>query len=121
MKRLPVFPLIVFALWPCLVPLAMGQEALYSQRQGESLYYEPAHFVWLHAENEQLRQDDLLPLLSRQRVVILLEQPDDLQSRNVQTFLDHPPASFPAIESTLFTCDYQTPTKTFSKILFCLR
>jgi hypothetical protein len=103
MKRSQVFPrvfvVLTLSILSCLLPLAIAQEALYSQRQGESLYYEPEHFVWLHAENEQLRQEDLLRFLSRQRVVIILEQPDDLQSRNVQTFLENPPATLPAVET----------------------
>jgi len=74
MKRLHVFPqvfaVLTLSVLSSLLPLVIAQEALYSQRQGESLYYEPEHFVWLHAENEQLRQEDLLRLLSRQRVVI---------------------------------------------------
>jgi hypothetical protein len=94
-----VFALLLLHFLPSLVSPAGSQEALYSQREGESLYYEPEHFVWLQAKDQGLQQEDLLPVLSRQRVVIVLEQPVAQQSRNVQTFLENPPTAFPAIDT----------------------
>lgn len=106
MKRYARLSQCLLSLAMCLVPFAvtistpaLAQQALSPQQDNQSLYYDPEHFVWLHVENDRLQQDDLLPLLSYEHVVIVLEQPDDLHARRVQVLLDNPPAGLPEIDT----------------------
>jgi len=80
---------LAFTLLTFTLP-ASGQEPLYYQRE---------HFVWAHVEKDRFKQQDLLPFLSRQRVVILLEQPDGSQEERMRAFREHPPAGFPEIDT----------------------
>ncbi|WP_179137499.1 hypothetical protein [Candidatus Entotheonella palauensis] len=50
-------------------------------------------------KNDQMQRQALLPLLSRQQVVIVLEQPTDEQKRNVEAFLHALPETLPKIDT----------------------
>jgi hypothetical protein len=78
---------------------AFAQSQIGLNRGEKSLYYQREHFVWIHVENDRFKQEDLFPFLSRQRIVIVLEQPEDSQKERVQNFLKKPPEGFPEIET----------------------
>ncbi|MGQ4808724.1 hypothetical protein NKDENANG_02112 [Candidatus Entotheonellaceae bacterium PAL068K] len=98
MKRFVFIFSIIYILSFIFLSSAFPQTTLYSQQKYQNLHYKPGHFIWLHVENGRLQRDDLLPFLSRQHVVIVLEQPDDVQKRRVQAVLENPPAAFPEID-----------------------
>lgn len=75
---------------------AHGQTSM-STRRTDALHYKPEHFVWARVKNDRLQRENLLSLLSRQQVVIVLEQPTDQQKRDILTFLKSPPATLPEI------------------------
>lgn len=81
-----------------LASVAFGQAALSTPRERE-LYYKPEHLVWARIQNDQLQQQQLFPLLSRQQMVIVIEQPTDDQKRQVEAFLKAPPATLPEIDN----------------------
>lgn len=78
---------------------AFAQSQIGLNRGEKPLYYQREHFVWIHVENDRFKQEDLFPFLSRQRIVIVLEQPEDSQKERVQNFLKKPPEGFPEIET----------------------
>jgi len=81
-----------------LRPLQLSLELTFAQSQ-EPLYYQQEHFVWARIENDRFKQEDLLPFLSRQHVVLILEQPDDSQKARVRNFLENRPDGFPEVDS----------------------
>ncbi|HWP49823.1 MAG TPA: hypothetical protein VNM22_21890 [Candidatus Limnocylindrales bacterium] len=102
-ERIPVrFPNKIQDL-PLLLRPDSGQVLAQSQTgpgPGQKpLYYQREHFVWIHVENDRFKQEDLFPFLSRQRIVIVLEQPDNSQKERVQNFLKKPPEDFPEIDT----------------------
>lgn len=64
----------------------------------ESLPYQQEHFVGSHGP-DPLKQEDLLPFLSGQHIVIVLEQPDDFKQGRIRGFLENPPSEFPEVDT----------------------
>lgn len=75
-----------------------GQTSMSAQRR-DDLHYKPEHFGWARVNNDRLQRENLLSLLSRQQVVIVLEQPTDQQKHDILTLLKNPPAAIPGIST----------------------
>lgn len=90
MKRFFFLLFISTVLTLCLSPSAGNQELL---------HYHPKHFIWAWVENDRFREQDLFPYLSRQRLVILLEQSNDFRGAAIQAFMKNLPAGFPEVET----------------------
>ena len=80
-----------------LAPPAWPQDAIYERAEEDRLYYEPEHFVHYRMVDAGLQREDLLPMLSRQHAVIVLEKPNDYSERRVRELLQEPPVSLPSI------------------------
>ena len=80
-----------------LAPPAWSQDAIYERSDDDRLYYEPEHFARFRIGDEGLQREDLLPLLSRQHAVIVVEKPNDYRKRLVRELLQQPPESLPPI------------------------
>ncbi|ETW93626.1 MAG: hypothetical protein ETSY1_38395 [Candidatus Entotheonella factor] len=90
--------LLILFLVTSLVSVAFCQTSLSASGERE-LYYKPDHFTWVRMNKDQVQRQLLLPLLSRQQVVIALEQPTDEQKNNVEAFLRTPPETLPEIDT----------------------
>ena len=80
-----------------LTPSVWSQDAIYERSEEERLYYEPEQFVHYRMVDAGLQREDLLPMLSRQHAVIVLEKPNDYSERRVRELLQEPPVSLPSI------------------------
>jgi hypothetical protein len=74
-----------------------SQDAIYERPEDDRLYYEPEHFVRYRMGDAGMQREDLLPLLSRQHAVIVMEKPDDYHKRLVRELLQQPPEGLPPI------------------------
>ena len=98
--RLPrVFAGILLALCAFLALPVWAQDATYQRAEDDRLYYEPEHFVRYRLGDEGLRREDLLPLLSHQHAVIVVQKPSDYRKRLVKELLQQPPEGMPPIDS----------------------
>ena len=82
-----------------LAPPVCSQDAIYERSEDDRLYYEPEHFVRYRVGDEGLQREDLLPLLSRQHAVVVVQRPDDYRKRLVRELLTQPPESLPQVAS----------------------
>ena len=82
-----------------LAPVAWSQDATYQRSEDDRLYYEPEHFVRYRVGDEGLQREDLLPMLSRQHAVIVVQKPNDYRKRLVKELLQQPPEGLPLIAS----------------------
>lgn len=96
-RVLLAFASVLLAVSAGLAPPAWPQDAIYERSEEDRLYYEPEHFVRYHMGDAGLRREDLLPLLSRQHAVIVVEKPDDYRVRRVRELLQQPPPGLPPI------------------------
>ena len=92
-----VFTSLLLAVSAGLAPPAWPQDAIYERSEEDRLYYEPEHFVHYRLGDAGLQREDLLPMLSRQHAVIVLENPNDYSERQVRELLQEPPVSLPTI------------------------
>jgi hypothetical protein len=93
------FASLLLAVSAGLAPPAWPQAAIYERPEEDRLYYEPEHFVRYRMGDAGPQREDLLPLLSRQHAVIVLENPDDYSERRVRELLQEPPESLPPISA----------------------
>ena len=77
------FASLLLAVSAGLAPPAWPQAAIYERPEEDRLYYEPEHFVRYRMGDAGPQREDLLPLLSRQHAVIVLENPDDYSERRL--------------------------------------
>lgn len=87
-----LLPLCIFLVLP-----AWSQDVIYERSEDDRLHYEPEHFARYRIGDEGLQREDLLPLLSHQHVVIVVEKPNDYRKRLVRELLQQPPESLPPI------------------------
>lgn len=80
-----------------LAPPIWSQEAIYERPEEDRLYYEPEHFVRYRMGDAGLQREDLLPLLSLQHAVIVVDKPDDYRERRVRELLQQPPEGLPPV------------------------
>ncbi len=78
-------------------PPAWSQDVIYERPEEDRLYYQPEHFVRYRMGDAGLQREDLLPLLSRQHAVIVVEKPDDYRERLVRELLQHPSEGLPPV------------------------
>lgn len=96
-RPLQVIASLLLALCIFLVLPAWSQDAIYERSDDDRLYYEPEHFARLRMGDERLQREDLLPLLSRQHAVIVVQKPNDYRKRLVKELLQQPPEGLPPI------------------------
>lgn len=82
-----------------LAPPAWSQDAIYERSDDGRLYYEPEHFAHYRMGDAGLQREDLLPMLSHQHAVIVLQKPNDYRKRLVRRLLRQPPEGLPTIAS----------------------
>ena len=90
---------LLLAVSAALVPLAWSQDATYQRSDDGRLYYEPEHFAHYRMGDAGLQREDLLPMLSHQHAVIVLQKPTDYGKRQVRRLLRQPPEGLPAVAS----------------------
>lgn len=99
-RLLRVFAVLLLVLCAFLALPAWAQDATtYQRSEDDRLYYEPEHFVRYRLGDEGLLREDLLPLLSHQHAVIVVQKPNDYRKRLVKELLQQPPEGLPLIGS----------------------
>ncbi len=78
-------------------PPVWSQDVIYERPEEDRLYYQPEHFVRYRMGDAGLQREDLLPLLSRQHAVIVVEKPDDYRERLVRELLQQPSEDLPPV------------------------
>ena len=89
----------LLAVSAALAPPAWPQDATYQRADDDRLYYEPEHFARYRMGDAGPVREDLLPLLSRQHAVIVVQKPTDYRKRLVKELLQQPPEALPSIAS----------------------
>ena len=98
-RVLLAFASLLLAVSAGLVSPAWPQDATTYERDDDRLYYEPEHFARYRMGDAGLVREDLLPLLSRQHAVIVVQKPTDYRKRLVKELLQQPPEALPPIAS----------------------
>ena len=98
-RLLPLLASLLLVACAALAPPAWSQDATYQRADDDRLYYEPEHFVRYRVGDEGPQREDLLPMLSHQHAVIVLQKPNDYGKRLVRRLLRQPPVSLPLIAS----------------------
>ena len=93
------FTSVLLAVIAALTPPAWSQDATYQRSEDGRFYYEPEHFARYRIADEGLQREDLLPLLSRQHAVLVVQKPNDYRKRQVKELLQQPPEALPPIAS----------------------
>ena len=89
----------LLAVSAALAPPAWPQDATYQRADDDRLYYEPEHFARYRMGDAGPVREDLLPLLSRQHAVIVVQKPTDYRKRLVKELLQQPPEALPPLAS----------------------
>ena len=96
---LVAFASALLAVIAALAPPAWPQDATYQRADDDRLYYEPEHFARYRMGDAGPVREDLLPLLSRQHAVIVVQKPTDYRKRLVKELLQQPPEALPPLAS----------------------
>ena len=98
-RLLPLLASVLLAVIASVAPPAWSQDATYQRSDDGRLYYEPEHFAHYRVGDAGLQREDLLPMLSHQHAVIVLQKPTDYGKRLVRRLLRQPPEGLPAVAS----------------------